>query len=79
MVLCAEDGNRPFKSGNKGPVNIDRLIAIARSVVGYPYLLSIASIANGITVPDIPEDAQRIPYAIPLRSIQNSFTKLSIG
>ena len=57
------------------PVRTAKPIAIARTVVGYLYLLSMASRANGMTAPDILEDAHKIPYAILLHSIQNFIHK----
>src|SRR5689334_12627127 len=79
IVLCSEGGKRPSNSGISGPVRIAMAMAEALSVVLWPYLLSIASMMNGIATPVTPDEADRSPKAIPFRAIHHSFSMLTMG
>lgn len=77
--LAPVSGKRPLRNGIKGPVMMKSAIAMARRVVGYPYVCKSFSIAKGRAAPDTPEALHKSPYANPLLAIQNSLTILRMG
>lgn len=78
-ALACEGGSLLLISGIRGPVVTTMAMAMARSVVLWPYLFSNASMMRGMAIPEAPAALVMTPKAMPRRTIHHSFTMLRMG
>ena len=78
-ALACEGGNLLLIRGMRGPVRRNMATAMARNVVLWPKVFSMASMISGMAIPEAPAALVITPNAIPRRRIHHSFTMLMMG